>query len=155
DTTTLDDGLYDLRAVATDTTGAPVFSPTLAGLRIDNTPPRVALDPPGSSLTGRIELTAEADDGSGSGIASVRFERAATGTGTWVPIGSARVAPYTVRFDTTTVPNGVYDLRAVATDQAGSTADSVPVDGVTITNAAAPPQQVPSIADMAAPAHDL
>src|SRR5262249_43280694 len=68
-TSALVDGVYDLRLVATDDNGAKVFSPTVGGIRIDNTPPTATLDAPPARLSGEVELTAKAADGSGAGVA--------------------------------------------------------------------------------------
>jgi hypothetical protein len=155
DTTDFADGTYDFRAVTTDDLGAFAYSPPITGVTVDNTPPLAALNPPAAALTGRVTLTATADDGDGSGIASVQFQRATSGSGTWIPIGTSRVAPYHVTFDTATVPNGTYDLRVVATDQAGNAYTSKPVTGIAIANTASPPVTVPAIANMVVPAHAI
>src|SRR5262249_17241294 len=140
DTDMIADGSYDFRVVAVDTSGNLIYSTPLRGLLIDNTAPTARLRSPGTTLSGRTTLTATADD-NGSGMASVRCERSAAGAGTWVPFGSSRVAPYAVVFKTSSVPNGLYDLRVVATDRAGHTYASPPVTGITITN---PPAVLPA-----------
>src|SRR5262249_23546021 len=125
DTSAIEDGDVELRVVGVDELGGLLYSPPLLRLVGDNTPPTVTLRSPGSRLTGRVTVRANAVD-NGSGIATVRFERAGAGTGTWVPFATARVAPFSVVFNTATVPNGRYDLRAVATDNAGHVVISVP-----------------------------
>jgi hypothetical protein len=154
DTTALSDGDYAFRVVGSDQAGSFVYSPPLGGFTIDNTPPNAALRPPGTTLTGRVTLIASAEDGA-SGVASVRFERAVAGTGTWVPFGSSLVSPYSLVFNTATAPNGLYDLRVVATDMAGNTFASRPVTSVAISNPPVVPPPTPSIANTAAPAHDI
>jgi hypothetical protein len=117
------DGLYDLRAVARDGAGNTTASTVYSSVRIDNVAPTVALADPGTPITNTVTLTATAsDDG---GIASVVFERAATGGSSWTTICTDTVAPYTCTFDTTAIAEVGYDLRARATDNAGRTATSV------------------------------
>ncbi len=117
-TTSFSDGLYDLRAVATDNVGKTATS-ILTGRRIDNTAPAVSLANPGSVLHGTVPLAASASDG-GSGIATVTFEVAPAGSGSWTPVGVATAAPYSVNLDTSALADGAYDLRAVARDRAGN-----------------------------------
>src|SRR5262249_45271518 len=139
DTTSVPDGLYSLPVVATEPDGATIYSPPLVGPRVDNTPPAANLANPGSPLTGRVTLAASASDGQGSGVANVRFERSVAGADTWVLIAADDVAPYSIRLDTSTLPNGAYDFRAVARDRAGNSAPSPVVAAVSVDNAAKPP----------------
>ncbi len=127
------DGSYDLRDTAEDSAGDPYVGNVIT-VTIGNMPPTVTLTNPGTSLSGIVGL--EATAASGSGIVAVRFQYARSGTGKWSTIGVATVTPYTVSFDTRSLQNGVYDLRAVATDIAGNTATSV-VSGVSIANSTA------------------
>ena len=62
-----------------------------------------------------MTLTATAADAA-SGIASVELQRSPAGAGTWTTIGSDTSAPYAVQLDTAALADGLYDLRAVATD---------------------------------------
>jgi len=120
DTTAAPDGLYDVRAIATDGAGLSTASATISG-RIDNTDPSSAtLADPGSPLTGTVALSATAAD-AGSGVASVRFERTSAGGSAWTTICTDSAAPYSCAWDTTAVADGLYDLRVVATDAAGNT----------------------------------
>ena len=52
------------------------------------------------------------------GVLNVKIQRAPTGTG--VDICTDATSPYSCSWDTTSWPNGGYDLRAVATDNAGN-----------------------------------
>ena len=72
--------------------------------------------------------------GLGRRATGVAFERRAAG-GSWAAIGSDSSAPYALTFNTASIADGVYDLRAVVRDAAGNTADSVRT-GVRIDNAA-------------------
>ncbi|MFL5946424.1 MAG: Ig-like domain-containing protein, partial [Gaiellaceae bacterium] len=129
DTTTLADGLYDFRAVATDGTGHTGSSALRASVRIDNTAPNGSVTAPadGATVGGTdVSLTSSTSD-AGAGVASVAYELRATGGGSFSPIASASSAPFSATWDATTVATGSYDLRAVITDRAGNafTAGSV------------------------------
>lgn len=122
DTTMLSNDYYDFRAVATDNAG---FSSTdaVADVQVDNRAPTATMVDPGSPLSGVVTLVAEASDAD-SGIASVTIQRSPAGKAAWSDVCTATAAPYTCRFDTRTVAEGLYDLRAVAADVAGNVAAS-------------------------------
>lgn len=84
----------------------------------DWTPPSVSVQNPGSPLKGTVNVTATATDAE-TGIASVRLQYLPSGGSSWVTLCTATAAPYTCAWNTTTVTDGGYDLRAVATDRAG------------------------------------
>src|SRR5262249_42865884 len=107
-----------------------------------------------SPIVGRVTLDANAGD-AGSGVSTVRFERAASGTATWILIGVGRIAPYHITFDSRSVPNGNYDLRTVAIDAAGNRTTSAIVPGVAVNNPAHPPTTPSAIDDIVAPAHGV
>lgn len=77
-------------------------------------------------LSGTVTVAATAAD-TLSGVASVTIQRAAAGTTSWTPLCTDLEAPWGCRFDTTTVPDGSYDFRAVVTDLAGNTATTAVV----------------------------
>ena len=57
-----------------------------------------------------------------SGVASVRFQQSPHSANSWTTIGVPdTTAPYAVSWDTTGVADGLYDLRAVTTDNVGNT----------------------------------
>jgi chitinase len=119
------DGLYDLRAIATDAAGNALTSATVTSRRVDNTAPATALTAPAGTLSGAsVALSATATD-AGSGVTSVAFERSVAGAGSWVSICTDNAAPYTCTFNTSALADGSYDLRARATDGAGNQATSV------------------------------
>jgi chitinase len=81
-----------------------------------------------------VSLTATAVD-SGSGVASVTFQRAPTGTGTWTNICAADATePFSCNFNTGSLGSGTYDIRALATDGAAnqgiSSIETATVDNV-------------------------
>jgi hypothetical protein len=92
--------------------------------KVDTGAPSVSLTDPGTNLRGIVALTATASD-SLTGVASVAFQRSPAGAGSWTTIGTDSSSPYSVDFDTASVTDGLYDLRAVATDTAGNTANVV------------------------------
>ena len=111
------DGLYDLRAVALDSAGYSRTA-TVTGRRIDNTAPATTLTDPGSPLTGAKTLSATASD-AGSGVASVALQYRSGGE--WTTI----CAQSSCSWSTSALPDGLYDLRSLATDTAGNTSTSV------------------------------
>jgi hypothetical protein len=124
-TTGVTDGVYDLRALATDQAGNSTGSTVRSSIRIDNVAPTVALTDPGSPLVGTVTVNATASDG--GGIASVVIERSPTGANTWTTICTDATSAYSCSFNTTAVAEGGYDLRARATDNGGRTATSAVV----------------------------
>jgi hypothetical protein len=123
DTTTVTDGLYDVREVATDVAGNATTSPVVTNRRIDNTGPSVSVNDPGAAIHGTVTISATAGD-TGSGVTSVAIQRAPTSSSTWTTICTAASAPYACSLNTTTLADGGYDLRAIATDAAGNATTS-------------------------------
>jgi Big-like domain-containing protein len=131
DTTTVGDALYDFRAVGTDVAGNSANS-TSSNRRIDNVAPTSSLTDPGTPLTGTVTLNASASDG--GGILNVKIQRSPTGVGTWTDICTDATSPYSCSFDTTVPVDGLYDLRAVATDNASRSTNSTLVTNRRIDN---------------------
>jgi hypothetical protein len=97
----------------------------LLAFAVDDVSPIVSIADPGANLRQTITLQATASDAD-SGVVNVRFQRAPAGSDTWTTIGNPDTsAPYQVSFNTSAVADGLYDLRAVATDNAGNTAVAV------------------------------
>jgi hypothetical protein len=119
-TKALDDGFYDLRAVAVDAAGN-IAASTLLTRRVDNTAPTASVAAAQIFARSPIGLSVSASD-DGSGIASVTFERSPRGTGAWVTIGTTSAPPYAGIFDPAGLAEGAYDIRAVITDAAGNVA---------------------------------
>lgn len=136
DTTTVADGLYDFRAMATDVGGNSTTSAASTNRRIDNTPPAATLTNPGSPLRATVALASTATDTGGSGVASVAFQYKLSSSSTWSTISTDTTSAYTASFATGTLGlNGTYDLRALATDNAGNQTASV-ISNVVIDNTA-------------------
>src|SRR5207244_88288 len=99
----------------------------LSGRRVDNTAPSVSMSNPGANIRGIVALIADAND-SGSGVGNIVFQYSNAGQNQWTTISAL--------WDTTTLADGIYDLRAIATDNAGNSRASAPVSGVRIDNTA-------------------
>ena len=135
DTATISDGLYDFRAVAQNDAGGSATSATVTNRRVDNTDPTAGMTDPGTPLRATITLDATGGDPGGSGVAGVTIQRSPAGAGTWTDVCTDASSPYSCSFDTTTVSDGLYDFRAVATDNSGKTSAST-VANRTIDNTA-------------------
>jgi hypothetical protein len=122
DSTRLVDGSYSFRAVATDFAGNTTTSATVSNRLVDNTVSSVSLNDPGTFLRGTVSVSAEAN--STAGVTAVRFQRAVAGSNSWTDLCTDATAPYGCAWDTTTVADGLYDLRAIMTDGAGGTTTS-------------------------------
>ena len=147
DTTALADGSYDLRAIARDAAGNSTTSSVVAARIIDNLGPAVTLASLPTDVRGTITLTATASD-SGTGVASVRFERALADGGTWSTVCTDASSPYTCSLNTTTLADDLWDLRAVAVDFAANSTISA-IENVQVDNA------VPTGVAVTAPASPL
>jgi Bacterial Ig domain len=121
DTSTTPDGSYEARAVATDRAGFTTTSTTVT-TRLDNTAPAVTLTDPGTPLSGTVALNATATDA--GGVTGVTIASAPAGTSTWTTVCTDTTTPYSCSWVTTAVADGLYDLRAVATDAAGNATTS-------------------------------
>ena len=128
DTTTLTDGLYDFRTVATDGAGNQSASAVVGLRRVDNTPPSATMIDPGANLRGTVTLTSAASDFGGSGVASVAYEYSQAGANNWTATPAA--------WGTTIVSDGLYDVRVIATDNAGNQTISAPVASRRVDNTA-------------------
>ena len=135
DTTTVSDGLYDFRAYVQNDAGGSVTSSAVSNRRIDNTAPTAGITDPGTPLRATVSVSASATDG-GSGVANVKVQRSPAGTGTWTDICTDSTSPYSCAWDTTGVSDGLYDLRAVSTDNAGNTTNSSTVTNRRVDNTA-------------------
>ncbi len=135
DTTTVADGLHDLRVTTTDNAGN-TFTSAATTIRVDNTLPTGSVTAPagGANVRGTIALTSDSAD-TGSGVATVQYQRSPAGAGTWTNQANS--------FDTTTVADGLHDLRVTTTDNAGNTftsaATTVRVDNTNPTGSVTAP----------------
>lgn len=132
DTRTVVEGLYDLRAIATDAAGNLAVSGTVANRRIDNTISSISLEDPGAYLHGSVTLNANAS--SSAGVSSVTIQRAPAGKTTWSDVCRVTAAPYSCSWNTASVPDGSYDLRAVMVTGGGTTLSSATVGARQVDN---------------------
>jgi hypothetical protein len=114
DTTSIVDGTYAFRAVATDGAGNATTSASVTGRVVDNTVSSVSMNDPGAWVSGTTTVSAVAN--STAGVRSVRIDVAPTGTTTWTALCTATTAPWSCAWNTTSLADGSYDLRAVLTD---------------------------------------
>ena len=133
------DGFYDLRVKVTDLVGnQPGFSPTVAGVRVDNTVPSVTMTGPASPSSVHLPATVSANaSDSGSGVAQVEFF--AHGSASDISLGTdstGTLGSYSVPWNPNPVnfPDGVYTLWAVATDNVTLTTTSAVVGNVRVDN---------------------
>jgi chitinase len=136
-TTTLTDGLYELRATAADGAGLSTTSAVVTNVRVDNTVPAVpTLTNPGTPLQGNVALTGTATDG-GSGIASWTVQSRPSGGSTWSDACTDTTAPFgSCTWATAALTDGLYDVRAVAVDAAGNQTASTPITSRRVDNVA-------------------
>jgi chitinase len=132
DTTAYADGPRELRAVATDSSGATAIA-AVRTPNLDNSPPTATPSVP-SSGTGTVTMSATASD-SGSGIAYVAFE--ALYAGTWYEFCRDTSAPFTCSGDSAAVADGTYSIRVVVVDNAGMKTIGTP-SSITIDNPPVP-----------------
>lgn len=125
DTTTLLDGTYTVRAVATDFAGHTTTSALVTNRVVDNTVSSVSMEDPGAFLAGTVPLAASAN--STAGVASVRIQRAANGTTSWTDVCTDSTAPFSCSWDSRAVVDGLYDFRAVLVDGNGRVTTSATV----------------------------
>src|SRR5262249_35031482 len=135
DTTSLPvgDGLYDLRARATDdaSNSATVEN---TSIQVDNVPPSVAITAPATAINGSLpsptSFSATASDPGGRGVQQVQFFECSNqstdcSTGVWSPLGTvASPGPYTVAWNIPAT-DGNFALAVVATDNAGHSSSAI------------------------------
>ncbi|MGH9032927.1 MAG: PASTA domain-containing protein, partial [Acidimicrobiia bacterium] len=123
----LGDGGHSFDVRATDEAGNADASPARHVWTVDATSPSATLNDPGAHLRGTVALTSATSD-SGSGVASVSYQRSPSGAGSWTAIPAA--------WNTTVATDGLYDLRVVVADEAGNSTVSAPVPGRLVDNTA-------------------
>ena len=139
DTTLGADGLYDLRVITTDVAGNSTTSPLIT-TRVDNTPPALTFSSPatGDTVSGTVALTASASDASPASTArQLRLQAPQR------PAERVHRHRRLVEHDDTPRGDGLYDVRARATDDANNTTTventSIRVDNVAPTVAITAP----------------
>jgi hypothetical protein len=134
DTTTANDGIHTLTAVARDAAGNRTTSVSVSVIVANDTsPPTVVLTAPaaGSRVSGTFTVAASASDN--VEVLGVQFHLDGS------PLGAEDTgASYRVSWDTTTTSNGMHTLTAVARDAAGNRTTSASVT-VAVDNDISPP----------------
>src|SRR6185437_13637268 len=102
-------GVYEVRIRVTDAAGNTFES---APVSVTGTGHAVVLTDPGSPLHGTVTLQATA----GSSVAKAVFEASPAGAADWTTLAADTSGPWTAAFDSTTVDDGLYDLRVGAYD---------------------------------------
>ena len=115
---------------------------------MDNTAPTGSV-PALAPLRGTVDVALTADDGAGSGVASVTGQFRQQGASTWTDACTDTTAPYACTgLDTTPYPDGLYEAREIVVDNAGFSTTSAIVS-VRIDNT------VPSTATLNSPGTSL
>lgn len=110
-TTGVGDGNYELRAIATDTSGYSTTS-AVVGTQVVNTL-RVVLTDPGDNLRGTVPVSARVFNAPLNASVQLEIDYAATGTGKWTTICTTLVLT-SLSCSWSTPATGSYDLRAYA-----------------------------------------
>jgi hypothetical protein len=121
-------GAFQLKATALNGVGMTTDSAAVT-VNVDSSVPAVTLDQPadGSTIWGQAyEFKATATDAQ-SGVTQVEFSYwdAAAVPPAWVPIGTDTTSPYTFIFDTSSLADGWYQMKAKATNGVGATNEDV------------------------------
>ena len=111
------DGRKSLAVQFRDPSGTMVTASLDGGVLVDTQAPTVALTNPTSGSLVREPITIEADASDVSGVQQVEFFLGTT------RLATRTAAPYTYAWNTDAVGDGNYIIKAVATDQAGRSAE--------------------------------
>ncbi len=147
-TTTVANGTHTLTVIARDAAGnqttSAAVSVTVNNGASDTTPPTVSITAPatGSTVSAAVTLSATASDN--VGVAGVQFKLDGANLGAEDTAG-----PYSMSWNTATVPNGTHTLTAVARDAAGNQTTSAAVS-VTVNNVV--PDTTPPTVSITGPA---
>ncbi len=115
DTRTVSSGSYTLSAVARDFSGYRTISTIAVVVTNDLSRPGISITAPtnNAQVSGMVTISADASDN--VGVVGVQFQVDGTNFGT-----ELTAPPYTIDWDSLTVPNGGHRLWAVARDAAGN-----------------------------------
>lgn len=118
DTQSVSPGPHTITARAVSTTGANATSGVVSVTTVDYILPTVSLNFPttGAMVTGNITLTATAADTPAPSVPRVEFTLDGS-----VFLGLDTTSPYTLDWDSLSVPLGTHTLNAIAIDAAGNT----------------------------------
>lgn len=133
DTRTLADGEYAMRARAIDRAGLETTSAVVRTTVANKV--TAVVTAPGTQLRGTVTLGGSVAN-IGTLAHTVRLQHAAPGSSTWTTICADLATPYTCSWDTTSVPSGERNLRAVVVGTDGRTVTVSAVVTVTVDNVA-------------------
>ncbi|MET1133599.1 MAG: Ig-like domain-containing protein [Aeromicrobium sp.] len=125
-------GDYEFRAQLT-AGSTTTTSDIVTDVTVDNVAPSVTMTDPGTPLSGTRTFASTATDAH-SGVATVEFQYALSGTSTWKSLCTVDAEPWSCRTATTALANGTYSFRAIATDAAGNTTTSAAVANRVVDN---------------------
>jgi chitinase len=127
---------YEFRATAVDGATLSTTSASLQNIWIDNTVPSAStVTNPGTPLAGTEAVSGTGTDAH-SGVSTWQLQYRVATTGTWTDACNDTSSPYTCNWVTTGLTDGLYDLRAITTDNAGNTTTSTTVTNRRVDNTA-------------------
>ena len=131
---------YHYRVVSTDGAGVTTRSPDFVFTTAGASTLSCHLTAPAAGATVSGTITVSADASSTASVSGVQFKRDSANLG-----AEDTSPPYSVTWDTRTVPNGTHTLSAVARDPTGNSLAATPIT-VTVSNAppTTPPGRVAS-----------
>ena len=133
-TTAVPNGLYTLQSVATDDDGTTVTSAPIT-VTVDNQAPSTAVLIPSNGAV-KSGTGAVLDASASSNVTSVKFEMSGgSQSDQVVATATPTIYGWLAQWDTTSVPNGTYNLQSVAAYAGAVSGTSSPVS-ITIDNAA-------------------
>jgi hypothetical protein len=131
DTAVLAEGDYRLRAVALDAAGNESTSKA-SSIRVERVDPAIQLGGLPAVLTGVVELRPQVREGAVPEW--VEFQATPTESFDWRTLARVESAPFGIALDTSSLPDGGYDVRALAGQKDGRVDASRPLRGVRIDN---------------------
>ncbi len=144
DTTTMPDGYQPLYLNATNIADRAGYQQQ-AAILVDNTPPTATITPALAPFVGQTVNIAGTAQDNASGVANWTAQVNGPGTnGQWQTVCSTTTSQnsaYSCPWDTTTLPDGAYQVQATATDNAGNPY-TTPIQNTTVDNTG--PMMTPS-----------
>ena len=132
-TSGVSNGSHNLTAKAYDAAGNPRTSAPVPVI-VDNSPPSVSVTSPASGATvSGTAVTVAATASDNVGVSRVEFFKDSDAA----PFATDSSSPYSVSWNSTTIPNGGHSLKAKAFDAAGNSTTS-PAVPVTVANGGGP-----------------
>jgi uncharacterized protein YjbI with pentapeptide repeats len=130
-TTAVPNGTYTLQSVATDTVAESMTSAPVS-VTVDNPPPTTAVLIPSNGAT-QSGTAALLDASASANVTGVTYElTGGTLTNQVIATGTPTLYGWLAQWNTTSVPNGTYDLNTVASYAGGVSGTSAPIS-VTVT----------------------